>query len=62
MKTVIMQFSPSACHFLPLMFKYSPHDPVPKHPQVCSSFRALRDKCDTVLPVQGYGTPHGADR
>jgi hypothetical protein len=28
-----MRFSPASCHFLPLRSKYSPHHPVPSHPQ-----------------------------
>jgi hypothetical protein len=30
---LIIQFSPSSCHFLPLKFKYSHQHPVLKQPQ-----------------------------
>jgi hypothetical protein len=33
MKLLIMQFSPTSCHFIPLRSKYSPQHPVLKHPQ-----------------------------
>jgi hypothetical protein len=33
MKLLVMQFSPTSCHFIPLWSKYSPHHPVLKHPQ-----------------------------
>jgi hypothetical protein len=33
MKLLIMQFSPTSCHFIPLWSKYSPQHPVFKHPQ-----------------------------
>jgi hypothetical protein len=29
MKLVSMKCSPSSCHFIPLMFKYSPQHPYP---------------------------------
>jgi hypothetical protein len=32
MKLLIMQFSPTSCHFIPLWYKYSPQHPVLKHP------------------------------
>jgi hypothetical protein len=32
MKRLIMQFSPTSCHFIHLLSKYSQH-PVLKHPQ-----------------------------
>jgi putative component of membrane protein insertase Oxa1/YidC/SpoIIIJ protein YidD len=32
MKLLILQFSPTSCHFIPLCSKYSQH-PVIKHPQ-----------------------------
>jgi hypothetical protein len=35
MKLLIMQFSPTSCHFIPLRSKYCPQHPVLKHPQVC---------------------------
>jgi hypothetical protein len=33
MKLLIMHFSPTTCHFIPLRSKYSPQHPVLKHPQ-----------------------------
>jgi hypothetical protein len=33
MKFLIMQFSPTSCHFIPLWSKYSPQHPIFKHPQ-----------------------------
>jgi hypothetical protein len=33
MKLLIMQFSPTSCHFMSLWPKYSPQHPVLKHPQ-----------------------------
>jgi hypothetical protein len=33
MKLLIMQFSPTSCHFISLLSKYSPQHPVLKHPQ-----------------------------
>jgi hypothetical protein len=33
MKLLIMQFSPTSCHFIPLRSKYSPEHSVLKHPQ-----------------------------
>jgi hypothetical protein len=33
MKLLIMQFSPTSCHFISLRSKYSPQHPVLKHPQ-----------------------------
>jgi hypothetical protein len=33
MKLLIMQFSPTSCHFIPLRSKYSPQHSVLKHPQ-----------------------------
>jgi hypothetical protein len=33
MKPLIMQFSPTSCHFVYLRSKYSPLHPVLKHPQ-----------------------------
>jgi hypothetical protein len=33
MELLILQFSPSSCHFIPLWYKYSPKQPVHKHPQ-----------------------------
>jgi hypothetical protein len=33
MTHLIMQFSPTSCHFSSLRFKYSPQHPVLKHPQ-----------------------------
>jgi hypothetical protein len=32
MKLLIMQFSPTSCHFVSLRFKYSPQHLVLKHP------------------------------
>jgi hypothetical protein len=33
MKLLIMQFSPTSYHFIPLWSKYSPQHPVLKHPE-----------------------------
>jgi hypothetical protein len=33
MKLLVLQFSPTSCHFIPLWPKYSPHYPVLKYPQ-----------------------------
>jgi hypothetical protein len=33
MKLLIVQFSPTSCHFISLCSKYSPHHPFLKHPQ-----------------------------
>jgi hypothetical protein len=33
MKLLIMQFSPTSYHFIPLRSKYSPQQPVLKYPQ-----------------------------
>jgi hypothetical protein len=30
---LIMQFSPTSCHLISLRLKYSPNQPVLKHPQ-----------------------------
>jgi hypothetical protein len=35
MKLVIMSFYPASCHFILLRSKYSPKDPVLKHPHLC---------------------------
>jgi hypothetical protein len=32
MKLLIIQFSPTSYHFIPLRSKYSPHYPLLKHP------------------------------
>jgi hypothetical protein len=37
MQLLIMQFSPTSCHFIPLRFKYSPKHPVLKHPHTFES-------------------------
>jgi hypothetical protein len=33
MKLLIVQLPPFSCHLIPLWSKYSPYDPVLKHPQ-----------------------------
>jgi hypothetical protein len=37
MKLLIMQFSPTSYHFIPLWSKYSPQHPALKHPQPTQS-------------------------
>jgi hypothetical protein len=38
MTTLIMQFSPTSCHFISLRSKYFPQHPVLKHPKSTSMF------------------------
>jgi hypothetical protein len=66
-----MQFSPTSCHFISLRSKYSPQNPVIKHPQVCvpplmseisNGFFYPEDGGDTFLRNVGwrkiYTAPH----
>jgi hypothetical protein len=49
MKLLLMQFSPTSCHFISLLSKYSPQHPVLKHPQ--SMFLPLCHR-QSFTPIQ----------
>jgi hypothetical protein len=49
MKFLIMQFSPTSCHFISLWSKYSPQHSVLKHPQ---SLYLLYTKTSKIVDVQ----------
>jgi hypothetical protein len=48
MQLLIMQFSPTSCHFIPLWSKYSPKHPVFKYPQNRVLRRIFGPKRDEV--------------
>jgi hypothetical protein len=41
MKLLILQLSPTSCHFILLQSKYSPQHPVPEHPLHAGFFLGL---------------------
>jgi putative component of membrane protein insertase Oxa1/YidC/SpoIIIJ protein YidD len=51
MQLLIMQFSPTSCHFIPLRSKYSKH-PVLKHPQSMFSLN-VRDQVSHPYKTTG---------
>jgi hypothetical protein len=55
MKLLLMQFSPSYCHFIPLWSKYPPQHNVLKHPQSLSLPQSQRP---SFTPIQNM--PHVA--
>jgi hypothetical protein len=50
MKLLIMQFSPTSCHFIPLRSKYSPQHPVLKHPQKGRTLLIQKLALDSASP------------
>jgi hypothetical protein len=50
MKLLILGFSPSSCHFISPWSEYSPHHPVPKHPQ---SVILVRDQVSRPYTTTG---------
>jgi hypothetical protein len=59
-KLLVMQFSPTSYHFIPVWYKYSPQHPVLKHPQ--STFLPYCQR-PSFTPIQNhrqnysYGSP-----
>jgi hypothetical protein len=54
MKLLVMQFSPTSCHFISLRSKYSPQRPVPKHHHSCSSLECKLLLCTCSLFFSCY--------
>jgi hypothetical protein len=50
MQLLIMQFSSTTCHFIPLRFKYSPYHHVFKYPQSNCTYPELLNHIDVGLP------------
>jgi hypothetical protein len=60
MQFLVMQFSPTFCHSIPLLSKYSPQRPVPKHPQFIHS-KGFWRWCVTLITTRFLDFVHRPD-